>query len=109
MIYKVQAHFSDETLPTFFEKLTDGTIANQRPDGQEIVASMQRAVLLDDNTIQWSEMCFCSPPLQHERSTVYDHYLHDFTTEAIGEYEDYAGDSFWDYMQRTAGHDENNA
>ena len=45
MIYKVQAKIIEEKIPEFFSKLTDGTISNQKPDGQEIVAAMKRAVI----------------------------------------------------------------
>jgi hypothetical protein len=103
MIYRVQATFDETALPEFFRQLTDGSIAAQRPDGQEIIASMQRAVLIAPNRIQWSEMCFCSPPLHHERTTVYDHYLHDIRTEPISDYEIYEGESFWAYMAQRAG------
>ena len=45
MIYKVRAKIIEETLGDFYEKLTDGTINSQRPDGEEIVAPMTRAKL----------------------------------------------------------------
>ena len=31
------------------------------------------AARLDE--VRWSEMCFCDPPLAHERATVLDHYF----------------------------------
>ena len=45
MIYHVQARFRADTAAEFLAKLTDGTISGQRPDGAELVASMQRAVV----------------------------------------------------------------
>ncbi|HLA42531.1 MAG TPA: hypothetical protein VJZ27_03790 [Aggregatilineales bacterium] len=98
MIYKVQAQFTENKISEFYEMLKNGTIRNQRPDGMEIVASMKRAKIIAPGQLQWSEQCFCSPPLKHERSTVYDHYLSNIRAEAIKEYEDYEGESFWDYM-----------
>ena len=44
MIYKVKARVIDETIGEFYCKLADGTVAKQRPDGKEIVASMKRVL-----------------------------------------------------------------
>jgi len=41
MIYKVKARLIDETIGGFYRKLTDGTVTQQRPDEEEIVASMK--------------------------------------------------------------------
>lgn len=60
VFYSVKAQFIEEKLGEFYQKLTDGTIANQKPDGYEIVNSMKRAKITATKTIQWSEMCFCS-------------------------------------------------
>ena len=75
MIYKVRAKIIEEKLRDFYEKLTDGTINSQRPDGEEMVSSMKRAVLTEPGFIEWFEMCFCPTPLQHERATHYDSYF----------------------------------
>ena len=45
MIYKVKARVIEETIGEFYRKLADGTVSKQQPDGEEIVASMKRAVL----------------------------------------------------------------
>ena len=45
MIYKIKARVIDETIGEFYFKLADGTAAKQRPDGEEIVVAMKRAVL----------------------------------------------------------------
>ena len=45
MIYKVKAKIIEDTIGKFYRKLADGTVAKQRPDGEEITASMKRAVL----------------------------------------------------------------
>ncbi len=98
MIYKVRARYNIEKAGTFFKKLSDGTISSQKPDGQEIVASMQRAKITEPGVIEWFEMCFCSSPLQHERATVYDLYLSDITTEIVDDYGEVEGESFWSYL-----------
>ena len=43
VIYSVKARYSKEKMKEFYQKLTDGTIQNQKPDGQEIINSMKRA------------------------------------------------------------------
>jgi len=100
MIYSVKARFIEEKMPEFYQKLTDGTILNQEPDGQEIVNSMKRAKITQRNTIQWSEMCFCSPPLKHERETIYNNFLTDMTTKIIDDYEEYDGELFKDFLEK---------
>ena len=37
MRYLVRAHFIEEKMGEFFRKLSDDTIARQKPDGQEIL------------------------------------------------------------------------
>ena len=59
--YSIKAQFIEEKMSEFYQKLTDGTIENQKPDGQEIINSMKRAKITSPKTIQWSEICFCSP------------------------------------------------
>lgn len=100
MIYSVKARFIEERMTEFYQKLTDGTIQNQKPDGQEIVNSMKRAKITQPNTIQWSEMCFCSPPLKHERETIYNNFLIDMTTKIIDDYEEYDGELFMGFLEK---------
>ncbi len=100
MIYTVKARYINEKMPEFFRKLTDGTIQNQKPDGEEIVTAMKRAKITESNTIQWSEMCFCPTPLKHERETVYDHFLTDMETEIIDDYVEYEGEFFMDFLAK---------
>ena len=90
--------FIDSKVREFYQKLTDGNIENQKPDGPEMVDSMHRASIGESGLIMWSELCYCDPPLAHERSTVLDNYFTEITTEPIDDYEEYAGDSFWDYL-----------
>jgi hypothetical protein len=102
MIYKVKAKVIDETIGEFYRKLVDGTIAKQRPDGEEIVASMKRAVLTEPGVAEWHETCFCHTPLFHERETQYDFYFTDITTEPAKGYGEIKGASLWSYMASMA-------
>jgi len=101
VIYKVKARYRVDRLEEFRERLTDGSIADQRPDGQEIVSSMQRAKITQPGVIEWFETCYCPTPLRHERETVYDYYLSDIHTEAVEEYGELEGRSFWSLLQES--------
>ena len=100
MLYKVRAKIIEENLSMFYEKLIDGTIYNQRPDGKEIVASMKRAKIIKSGIVEWFENCGCSIPLQHERETQYDYYFSEITTELVDESGKINGKSFWSYMEK---------
>ena len=99
MIYRVTARFKTETAAELRHRLDDGSIAAQQPDGQEIVASLHRAVMTGRDTLRWSEMCFCDPPLSHERATVLDRYFDDISTEPIEDYEQDTGELFVKHLQ----------
>ena len=103
MIYRVRGRFRTDTAAAFLKKLTDGTVQQQTPDGPEIVASMNRAVLNGDGEIEWSELCYCNPPLAHERATVLDAHFDDMSTKAIGDYQQYEGEPFMKYLMQLAG------
>jgi len=98
--YSVKAQYIEEKMGEFYQKLTDGTIQNQKPDGQEIVNSMKRAKITAPKIIQWSEMCFCPTPLKHERETIYNHFLTDLETKTIDNYVEFDGESFFDFLER---------
>ena len=100
MIYSVKARFIEEKMQEFYQKLIDGTIKSQEPDGNEIIESMKRAKITVPNVIQWSEMCFCSTPLKHERETIYDNFLIDFETTRIDDYVEYDGEFFMDFLAK---------
>ncbi len=100
MIYSIKAKFISEKMKEFFQKLIDGTIENQKPDGTEILSSMKRAKISEPGVIQWSEMCFCSPPLKHERQTVYDKFFSNMEIETIDDYVEFEGESFFDYLKK---------
>ena len=99
MIYSIKAKFNSEKMKQFFQKLTDGTIESQKPDGAEILNSMKRAKITESGVIEWSEMCFCSPPLKHERQTVYDKFFSDMEIKTIDDYTEFEGKSFFDYLK----------
>lgn len=103
MIYAVSAHLVDERRAEFCRKLTDGTIARQRPDGSEIVASMRRARVADDGTVRWTELCYCSSPLRHERETVLDRYFSGIETELVSAHATFDGKPLIDMLADTAG------
>ena len=63
MYYTVNARFKSETAAEYLQKLTDGTIASQKPDGKEILASMKRAII-DDDQLDASPL-WKHPPVDH--------------------------------------------
>jgi hypothetical protein len=99
MIYSIKARIIEEKMKEFFQMLNDGTIEKQKPDGIEILNSMKRARITEPKIIEWSEMCFCSPPLDHERQTVYDKFLSEMEIKVIDDYVQFEGESFFDYLK----------
>lgn len=99
MIYHVRARLRVDTAPTFLAKLTDGTIEKQRPDGPELVASMKRAVINAGNEAEWTELCYCEPPLAHERATVLDSHFDHIRAEPIEGHTQFEGEPFMDYLR----------
>jgi hypothetical protein len=83
MLYAVSAKLIPDRAPEFYTRLTDGSIAAQRPDGAEIVAAMRRARVAPDGAARWTETCYCPTPLQHERTTVLDRYFTEIETAVI--------------------------
>jgi hypothetical protein len=83
MLYAVSAKLIPDRATELRMRLTDGSIAAQRPDGAEIVAAMSRARVAPDGTVRWTETCYCPTPLQHERATVLDRYFTGIETNVI--------------------------
>ncbi len=100
MLYVVRARPRTAELGRFWESLNDGTIQSQDPDGREIVASMKRAVMKGER-VEWYETCYCSPPLSHERSTVYDRFFEAMQMELIEAPVQLSGQLFWDYLRES--------
>ena len=105
MLYAVNAKLVTERGPELLSRLTDGSIAAQRPDGEEIVAAMGRARVAQDGAVRWTETCFCHPPLQHERETVLDRYFDHIETEAIDAPVEFKGQPLIDLLRELAGAD----
>lgn len=101
MQYIVSARPRLVDLPKLWELLNDGSVSRQEPDGREIVASMRRAVF-DGDTVQWSETCYCSPPLKHERSTIYDQFFTEMRIEPLAKSPRLEGQRLWDYLRNNA-------
>ncbi len=100
MLYRVRAGIVEDKMKEYFEKLSNGTIEEQEPEGPEIVASMRRARLTAPGVIEWSETCYCPTPLAHERSTVYDHFLSGIEAEEISSRPEIEGEPFWNYLAK---------
>jgi len=98
MIYKVIAKFDFGKAKEFHQKLTDGTIQKQRPDGPEMMNSMDRATIDHNGDVNWTELCYCPTPLKHERATIYDKYFTDLKTEPIEKHQTSEGKSFMDKL-----------
>ena len=100
MLYRVKAKIDKLKMKAFYTALTDGSIADQEPDGTYIVNAMQKAVKTDANTLEWYQSCDCETPLLHEKETVYDKYLYDIETTPVDEIKnDIKGESFWDCLE----------
>jgi len=102
MFYRVTATLNAELALDFLQELTDGTIKTQRPDGAEIVDSMNRAVIADNGVVRFSSMCFCSTPLAHEIATVYDKHFTEMKIEPIDGYQNFDGRPFMDHLRARA-------
>ena len=100
MHYVIKARLIASSAAKLYRKLTDGSIETQKPDGQEIVASMKRARVTSSGLVRWSEVCYCTPPLAHERATIYDHHFTDIETEEVDNYVEFEGESLMDYLAR---------
>ena len=98
MLYAVSAKLIPDRAPEFHTRLTDGSIAAQRPDGAEIVAAMQRARVAPDGVVGWTETCYCPTPLQHERATVFDRYFTGIKTRVIDKPVIFAGAPLMDRL-----------
>ena len=102
MIYHVRARLRPETARDLLSKISDGTIASQAPDGAEIVASLNRAVVGEDGVVEWTELCFCPTPLRHERATVLDGHFDHITTEPVSEHQRFHGAPFMPHLESIA-------
>ena len=102
MYYRVRGRLREEAAAEFRRLLRGGTIARQRPDGQQIVESMERAVVTSGGVVEWSQVCYCPTPLRHERSTVYDRFFDDMVTEPAEGYLSHDGRPFLAHLDELA-------
>ncbi len=99
MLYRVKANIDKMKMKAFFNVLTDGTVADQEPDGAEIINAMQKAVMTSADTLEWYETCLCATPLKHERETVYDKFLHITDAVPAEEEKKIKGNLFWTCLE----------
>jgi hypothetical protein len=59
---------------------------------------MKRAVI-SDGTVTWTETCFCTPPLEHERTTVYDRFFQNMLIKPLESPYELKGERFWDRLR----------
>lgn len=104
MFYLVTAQLRAEMAGHLQRALQDNTIRSQKPDGQEIVDAMARAVVTVEGTVEWSEQCYCEPPLAHERHTVFDRYFDRISIRAVDGYQQHTGRRLAEHLEElTAG------
>lgn len=103
MIYRVCARLRPGTEAALLRRLSDGSVARQRPDGAEIVRAMERAAIGPDGTVRWSETCYCAPPLRHERETVLDAHFESIETEPVDSHDPPEGTPLMAHLRRVAG------
>ena len=99
MYYAIQARLIPSTAAELYRMLTDGTVAQQKPDGKEIVAALGRAKIDSAGVVRWSEVCYCPTPLEHERETVYDRHFAELETEEVEGYVEYEGQPLMEYLE----------
>ena len=100
MLYKIKAKAIESKLCDFYAKLTDGTIEEQIPDGEEIINSMKGAKINSDGFVEWFETCYCASPLKHERDTQYNKYFSYFNATRVRDTTPINGESFWFYLKK---------
>ena len=104
MYYRVRGRLLPGVAAELYRILADGTVARQRPDGPEIVASMRRAISAGEE-VHWTETGSCPTPLQHERATVYDRFFTEMVAEPAAEgAQPLPGRvSFWERLREAGG------
>ena len=60
---------------------------------------MERARITEPGIVEWTELCFCTPPLAHERATVYDRFFTDVITVEVNEHHEFEGESFVELLR----------
>ncbi len=102
MFYDVKAQLNTSTATVLLRKLTDGTIANQRPDGMEMKRALAAAVITPAGEVRFNIGCYCSTPLAHERATVLDEHFDNLQIDPTGSPEELSGENFMDHLHTVA-------
>jgi hypothetical protein len=68
MRYLVKARVKFGCAGALLQAIRDGTLGRGSVAGDEYLWNMQQARLGADGVVHWVETCFCSEPLQEERS-----------------------------------------
>jgi hypothetical protein len=68
MRYLVQARLKAGRARALLNAIQNATLGKGSVAGVEYLRDMQNARTLEDGTTRWVEICFCSTPLQEERS-----------------------------------------
>jgi hypothetical protein len=67
MRYLVKAKLIQSKKDELLQEITNGTLGTGSVAFGEYVKNMRHARVLDDGTICWIEVCFCSTPLNEEK------------------------------------------
>jgi hypothetical protein len=100
MIYSVTARFTDQKIRGLYQKLMDGSIYSQRPDGKAIYFAMKRAKIIETGVAKWTELCYCPSPLEHEKATVFKHFFDSIETEEVDYYKVFQGTSLIEHLKQ---------
>ncbi len=63
---------------------------------------MERARITEPGIVAWTELCYCTPPLAHERATVYDRFFTDIRIVEASEHVRIKGESFVEFLRASA-------
>ena len=66
MRYLVHARVKPDRTGDLLQAIESGTLGAGSVAGGEYLRDMQQARLLDDGSVRWVEVCFCSSPLEEE-------------------------------------------
>lgn len=67
MRYLVTARVKPGRHGDLLQAIEEGTLGEGSIAGDEYVADMEQARLLEDGRIRWVEVCYCPTPLEEER------------------------------------------
>jgi hypothetical protein len=100
MIYSVTAHFTDDRIRGLYQKLMDGSIYSQNPEGKALYYAIKRAKVMSPGLAKWTELCYCTSPLQQERETVLDQYFDQIETQEVDYYQVFKGIPLLEHLKQ---------